>query len=64
VAIGWGITEERRVSDELMQVSLDIIKNVDCATYFDEERGLEDGIIDSQVCAGVLTGGKDTCRGG
>ena len=60
IATGWGNTEELggSTSDELMKVELDIIENSKCQKYFDET------VINSQMCAGVLTGKKDTCQGG
>lgn len=64
IATGWGYTEAAgQTSDELMKVELDIIGNNVCNNYFEEGK-LDRGIIDSQMCAGVLAGFKDTCNGG
>lgn len=65
IATGWGYTEiaGEKTSDELMKVELDIINNPQCNNYFDDGK-LDNGIIDTQMCAGVLTGNKDTCNGG
>lgn len=65
IATGWGYTEAAgQTSDELRKVELDIINNSLCNTYFEDAK-LDNGIIDSQICAGVLsTGMKDTCNGG
>lgn len=46
-----------------MKVELNIIDNTQCNRYFEDDK-LEDGIISSQMCCGVLAGGKDTCSGG
>lgn len=45
-----------------MKVELDIIGNSQCNQYFEDTK-LDRGIIESQLCAGVLSGGKDTCNG-
>ena len=42
-----------------MKVSLNIINNVKCNEITPEEK-LTNGILDSQLCAGVLEGGRDT----
>lgn len=46
-----------------MKVELDIINNQQCNRFFEDAK-LDDGIVDSQICAGVLTGMRDTCNGG
>lgn len=64
VAIGFGTTgyaEEQ--SEELLKVGLDIIRNSECSNYIDVMKRLDRGIIDTQLCAGVLSGGRDTCGG-
>ena len=47
------------MSDELMKVSLDIINNVKCNEITPEVK-LINGIMETQLCAGALEGGKDT----
>lgn len=65
IATGWGYTQAvgGETSDELMKVELNIIDNTQCNRYFEDDK-LEDGILNSQLCCGVLAGGKDTCSGG
>jgi hypothetical protein len=46
-----------------MKVGLDIINNQQCNEFFEDAK-LDNGIIGSQLCAGVLEGLKDTCNGG
>lgn len=42
---------------------LDIIDNDNCASYIERDhRKLRYGLTEQQMCAGVLTGGKDTCQ--
>jgi hypothetical protein len=45
-----------------MIVLLDIYDNSACRNTYLNDRKLKDGIKDSQLCAGVLNGGKDTCQ--
>ena len=42
-----------------MKVSLNIISNFKCNEITPEDK-LSSGIIDSQICAGALEGGRDT----
>lgn len=49
-------------SDDLLKVALDIIDNNYCNSLYGKMPRLRQGIIDSQVCAGYLEGGKDTCQ--
>uniref|UniRef100_A0A1L8DQW0 Putative trypsin-like serine protease n=1 Tax=Nyssomyia neivai TaxID=330878 RepID=A0A1L8DQW0_9DIPT len=64
VATGWGqIDFSGPKSDSLLKVTLDIISNSECAPLFEINRKLQQGIIDTQMCAGYLDGGKDTCQG-
>lgn len=41
-----------------------LFSNDECGAAFKNERSLSNGIVDSQVCAGDLTGMKDTCQVG
>lgn len=64
VATGFGTTgfgEEK--SDELQKVGLDIIDNQECRNFYEERKRLDRGIIETQMCSGLLEGGKDTCAG-
>lgn len=64
VATGWGqIDFSGPKSDTLQKVTLDIISNHQCAPLFEINRRLQQGIVDTQMCAGYLDGGKDTCQG-
>lgn len=63
IATGWGVTESRQTSDELLKADLDIIDNKSCNEILRKKR-FNVRIEDSQMCAGVLSGGKDTCDGG
>uniref|UniRef100_A0A6B2EI52 Putative trypsin-like serine protease n=1 Tax=Phlebotomus kandelakii TaxID=1109342 RepID=A0A6B2EI52_9DIPT len=65
VATGWGQIEfSGPKSDTLLKVTLDIISNDKCAPLFDiSNRKLRLGIVETQMCAGYLDGGRDTCQG-
>lgn len=49
-------------SNELMKVALNIIDNSHCQQLYERSKKLRNGIVSSQLCAGVLEGGKDTCQ--
>lgn len=66
IATGWGaLGFGDRSSDILLKVGLSFIDNRKCATLYRSEQSssLQRGIIDSQLCAGELQGGYDTCLG-
>ncbi|XP_068083830.1 trypsin-1-like [Anabrus simplex] len=58
VVSGWGYTREGgRVSTDLRQVVVPIVSNDDCnVAYYG-------GIVNSMLCAGFKSGGKDACQG-
>lgn len=63
-ATGWGYTKTyATTSDELMKVDLDVVNNDNCRQQV-KSKMIKLGVISSQLCAGVLKGGKDTCNGG
>lgn len=62
ISLNW--TAESR-SDDLLKVVLKIIDNRQCAPLYVDQinrRRLRNGIVDTQMCAGELDGGKDTCQ--
>lgn len=62
IASGWGVTEYAgSASDQLMKVKLDLLANEVCSKAYEDEELI---INESQICAGVLAGGRDTCQGG
>ncbi|XP_026473484.1 venom protease-like isoform X2 [Ctenocephalides felis] len=67
IATGWGkIDYAESRSDDLLKVVLKIIDNRQCAPLYVDQinrRRLRNGIVDTQMCAGELDGGKDTCQG-
>lgn len=52
-------------SDILLKVTLDIISNEECNKLWHtnpKQNILSRGITSSMMCAGALTGGRDTCQ--
>ncbi|XP_053661011.1 anionic trypsin-2-like [Anopheles marshallii] len=57
IAIGFGLTEAYGVtSKELLKVTLNVFSTPACKAYFPRLR-------DTNLCAGYLAGGRDTCSG-
>jgi transmembrane protease serine 9 len=60
IVAGWGLTAEGgRVSNNLRQVSVQVVSNKECnglASY-------SGAISDNMICAGFAEGGKDSCQG-
>ncbi|XP_026483173.2 serine protease snake-like [Vanessa tameamea] len=66
VATGWGVTSarNRETSKELQKVSLTLLENDHCDVLLNDTHNRHwAGFVDSQMCAGELRGGKDTCQG-
>ncbi|KAJ9594346.1 hypothetical protein L9F63_014222 [Diploptera punctata] len=66
IATGFGITDYDKStrSNHLQKVTLDFISPDECSKYFTNGGAqVPEGIKDTQVCSGVLSGGKDTCQG-
>lgn len=64
VATGYGYTGYASPqSEELLKVELDVIDQYQCNDLLEEKLSLtREKLIDSsQICAGVLRGGRDTC---
>lgn len=66
IATGWGTTGyATQQSEELLKVELDVIAENQCNPLLKRNLALTgDKLVDySQLCAGVLQGGRDTCGG-
>ncbi|XP_063836138.1 serine protease snake-like isoform X1 [Ostrinia nubilalis] len=66
IATGWGVIDPdtRQTSNELQKVSLTLFENDDCDNLLANIRNrLWRGFMYTQMCAGELRGGKDTCQG-
>ncbi|KAJ0169517.1 hypothetical protein K1T71_015104 [Dendrolimus kikuchii] len=65
-ATGWGVTDLKhpKPSEVLMKLLVPFRENKLCDEKLFSERGLTwDGFTDTQLCAGDLDGGHDTCYG-
>lgn len=59
---GWGQTEWAGTqSDDLLKVKLDFLRPEICKKAIDDTEVV---FTRNQLCAGILSGGKDTCQGG
>jgi secreted trypsin-like serine protease len=66
IATGYGTLEYASLtSDVLRKVELDILETRQCNSLLMDSLNLShDKLVDdTQLCAGVLSGGKDTCTG-
>ncbi|XP_013178965.1 PREDICTED: serine protease snake-like isoform X1 [Papilio xuthus] len=62
-ATGWGVTENTTIPTNVLQmVSLNLYSNEVCDPVMPRDRNWN-GFAPTQMCAGVFTGGKDTCQG-
>lgn len=60
VIIGWGITEVGSASDVLRQVEAPLVDIEQCRQSY----GIFNGrVTDNMICAGLQSGGKDSCHG-
>ncbi|CAL7945081.1 unnamed protein product [Xylocopa violacea] len=60
VVTGWGrLTSNGPVSSKLQTLTVPIIDQNECVKIFDNQRK----VTNNMICAGILTGGQDTCRG-
>lgn len=63
VVTGWGNTrEDGESSDVLMKVVVPIISDTECRKNY-LSIGYTGPVIDSMICAGYSSGGKDACQG-
>ncbi|XP_050677290.1 serine protease snake-like [Leptidea sinapis] len=68
LATGWGVTDPNsrnpQTSKELQKVSLTLLQNSHCDRLLEDSRNRHwQGFAPTQMCAGELRGGKDTCQG-
>lgn len=55
--MGWGVTEENREADVLMEVDVPLVSQRAC------RKAYSFGLTDAMICAGYKRGGKDACQG-
>ena len=64
--VGWGVKDASGaggVSDQLMQVSVNVISNDECDSSGDNQDNYNGQITSNMLCAKVNGGGKDSCQG-
>ncbi|XP_016982666.1 trypsin-4-like [Drosophila rhopaloa] len=62
-AIGYGQTSFAGLSSaQLLKVPLKIVSNDECQVHYQVDQ-LAQGVLSTQMCAGDLTGERDTCQG-
>lgn len=65
IVTGYGDTEfGGKQSNDLLKADLELVDNAECNKSYENQktRALSVGIVDSQLCAGDMTGEKDTCQ--
>lgn len=63
VASGWGNTDYGgEVSEDLLKVTLEIFSNSECDQHYDRNRNLQNGIVETQLCAGSRNDSRDACQ--
>jgi len=64
VVSGWGLLTENGIAATVLQeVTLPVISVEKCRTYYPEKIWFPKKIHDSNICAGLEEGGKDSCQG-
>ncbi|CAF4942755.1 unnamed protein product [Pieris macdunnoughi] len=68
IATGWGVTNPgsttAETSNDLQKVALSLLENARCDVLLKNLKNrLWWGFVNTQMCAGELRGGKDTCQG-
>uniref|UniRef100_A0A8W7NS14 Peptidase S1 domain-containing protein n=1 Tax=Anopheles atroparvus TaxID=41427 RepID=A0A8W7NS14_ANOAO len=64
IATGFGATRSfGSASKELLKVTLDLFSTPECDPYFQRNKRVPQGLSHTQLCAGHLTGDRDTCTG-
>ncbi|GAB0087380.1 serine protease snake-like [Sergentomyia squamirostris] len=64
IALGWGHTEfGGKISPTLQEVSLGYYFPKNCETHYQPGVKFEEGLKDSQICAGSYIDSMDTCQG-
>jgi hypothetical protein len=59
--LGWGVTDDGSLADELLRVDLAVISNEDCNNAELGEDNYNGQIFDDMIC--TETDGQDACQG-
>ncbi|XP_037021633.2 mannan-binding lectin serine protease 2 isoform X1 [Artibeus jamaicensis] len=62
-ASGWGLTQRGLPARSLMYVDIPVVENQKCAAAYEKKPHPGAQVTDNMLCAGLESGGKDSCRG-
>uniref|UniRef100_G1P212 MBL associated serine protease 2 n=1 Tax=Myotis lucifugus TaxID=59463 RepID=G1P212_MYOLU len=60
---GWGLTQRGFLAQSLKFVDIPIVDHQTCAAAYEKKLYLGAKVTDNMLCAGVESGGKDSCGG-
>ncbi|XP_057355697.1 mannan-binding lectin serine protease 2 isoform X2 [Manis pentadactyla] len=62
-ASGWGLTQRGFLARSLMFVDIPIADHQKCTAAYEKKPYPEGRVTDNMLCAGLESGGKDSCKG-
>ncbi|KAM5270458.1 mannan-binding lectin serine protease 2 isoform 2-T2 [Hipposideros larvatus] len=62
-ASGWGLTQKGFLARNLMFVDIPIVDHQKCTAAYEKTPHRGARVTDNMLCAGLESGGKDSCRG-
>lgn len=62
-ASGWGLTQRGFLARNLMFVDIPIVDHQKCTAVYENKPYRGARVTDNMLCAGLESGGKDSCRG-
>uniref|UniRef100_A0A8D1VFX1 Complement C1s subcomponent n=1 Tax=Sus scrofa TaxID=9823 RepID=A0A8D1VFX1_PIG len=62
-ASGWGLTQRGFLARNLMSADLPIVDHQKCVAAFEKKSDPGVRVTDNMLCAGLESGGKDSCKG-
>uniref|UniRef100_A0A8C5XBQ4 Mannan-binding lectin serine protease 2 n=1 Tax=Microcebus murinus TaxID=30608 RepID=A0A8C5XBQ4_MICMU len=60
---GWGLTQRGYLARSLMFVDIPIVDHQKCTAAYEKQPYAGARVTDNMLCAGLESGGKDSCRG-
>ena len=62
-ASGWGLTQRGFLARNLKFVDIPVVDHQKCTAAYEKKSYPEGRVTDNMLCAGLPSGGKDSCRG-
>ena len=62
-ASGWGLTQRGFLARNLKFVDIPVVDHQKCTAAYEKKSYPEGRVTDNMLCAGLQSGGKDSCRG-